>query len=164
MKLFRSLMILAVVALALKAQPPPVPTQAYYVFTLDTTLAGGAGVFSVGAPATPSKTAVFVKCTVSCPPSACKFTFERDNGALGASAGAIARYNPSNAVSTLLPYVVSTATGGTTLATYSLPLGGVQDVDVTGLIFQTYQSGRSVTIRTTSMTGEVILTLKWYEQ
>jgi hypothetical protein len=165
MKLIRTVLAaLLALAVCLEAQLPPPLTNAYYVFTIDASLAGAAAAWSVAQSATPTKNAVFVMAMVTCPTAACKFTLERDGASLGTSSGVIARVNPNNAVSTLVPYAASTATVGTLLATYELPVGGSQVIDVNGIMFSNAQTGRNLTIRAAALTGEVIMTLKWYEQ
>jgi hypothetical protein len=140
-----------------------VPTPAYYTYTVNTTLASSAGVWTVQQPSNPTKTATFESAYVGCP-TGCTFTLERDGTTATATAGTATQWNPNNPTSNMNVFGGSNVGVGTVMGTYFLQSGGWVSIDITGAQFWPVQSGRNISIRTTSMSGQVLLVIKWYEQ
>lgn len=144
------------------AQLPPPSTQAYYDYNVNASLTS-AGVWTVQQPSTVTKTASFVGMTITSTVPL-TFTLERDGTAASTTAGTVTQINPSNAASTMNVYSASNVGTGTVMGTYSVQAGVPFSLDLSPQILWKQQTGRNLTVRTSSVTASVQLVVLWSEQ
>jgi hypothetical protein len=150
------LLLCAAFAVALWGQSPPV-----YVATRSTTLTAAAEVITVQQPTAVLKVVQFKGVAVTCS-VACDITLERDGTAATATAltpVALHRLMPATTVNA---YRSSNVAVGTVLATYSITAGGLLALDLSDKFL--FGAGENLTIRTSSITGTVQITIQWSEK
>ena len=148
------LLVLLVCALGVAAQE--------YTVTKETTLSSSAEVITVQQPATGAKIVRFVGAYIYSA-GACGITLERTGTAATSTALTRVPLHESMAAATATAWYSSNVGTGTTLGKYLVPAGGSLTLDLTGLALYGNGTGKNVTIRTASCTGDAKIVLQWKE-
>lgn len=149
-----SVLVLAIASCALAQR------QSSYTAVRKATLSGAAEVLTLRVPTGSAKTARLSAASIYAS-VATELTLERDGTYASGSAITPAKLNPElDATAVSLPTYGTSISGTTVIGQYTVPAGGTLVLDLYGV---EVRATKSITIRTASVTGTVIITLKWYE-
>jgi len=151
------LLLLLILAFPLLAQTP-------YVVQKTTALTTAAEVITIQQPSSSAKTVEFQTAYVDCS-VACTLTLERNGNAATTTLQTPTPVNAGDGASSVKAYNTSNVGVGTVLSVVSLPASGSVTYDLTKLkLRQMNDPGQNFTIRTSSITGTVNITVLFQER
>jgi len=130
-----------------------------YLVSQKTTLTGAAEVVTVQLPPATSVNVAFERASVYCSVE-CEFTLERDGAAATQTAATPVRIIPSDPAPAATAYRSSNVGAGTVLTQYVVPAGGTVVLDLRLVLIK---AGQNVSVRTSAITGVVIIQFGWKE-
>lgn len=130
-----------------------------YVVVRKSSLSSAAEAITVQLPSGTTRTVAFRGASVDCS-VACEVTIERDGTAATTTALSVAKVNGTSPASAASAYRSSNVGAGTEIGRQSVAAGGKLVLDLTnkGLL-----AGENLTIKTNSISGDVIVNIEWTE-
>lgn len=150
----RLLFALLVCAVGLAAQE--------YTATKETDLSGAAEVVTVQQPATGAKTVRFVGAYIYCS-VACNVTLERTGTAATSTALTRVPVHEDMAAAVATAWSSSNVGVGSVVGKYSIAAGGSTSIPMETMALYGNGTGKNVTLRTSSITGNVKIIIQWKE-
>jgi hypothetical protein len=137
--------------------------QVAFVAQKTTSLSGAAEVITIQQPASNSKNvelkSAYIDCSV-----ACTVTLERNGNPASTTETTVVAVNPGEGTATAKAYYSSNVGTGTVVSVSTLAAGSFLVFDLSGMTFTRTNQGLNFTLRTSSITGTVNITIKWTER
>lgn len=138
--------------------------QISYVAQKTTTLSSAAEVITVQQPAASSRILDFKSAYVDCSVT-CTVTLERNGSPASSTALVILNINPNESTAASTGWSASNVGTGTVLSVVSIPASGSIIFDLSGIgLLANNSTGQNLSIRTSSITGTVHITVKYTER
>lgn len=138
--------------------------QISYVAQKTTTLSSAAEVITVQQPAASSRILDFKSAYVDCSVT-CTVTLERNGSPASSTALTILNVNPGESTAVSTGWSSSNVGTGTVINVISIGAGGSQVFDLSGIyITNNNNTGSNFTVRTSSISGTVHITIKYTER
>lgn len=138
--------------------------QINFIATKTTTLSGAAEVITIQQPSSASKKVDLLTAYVDCS-VACTVTLERNGNPATSTTLTPQAVNPGEGTVTATAWSSSNVGTGTVLSVISLTAGASVIYDLAGMNFSNKNNrGENFTIRTSSITGDVHINVKWSER
>jgi hypothetical protein len=161
MKHVRAIAILALLCTAATAQGPDYLRS--YCATKSTSLSGTAEVITIQQPATGAKYVRFSGASVYASVET-GLTLERDGTAATSNTLTTAALSALSTASTATAWSASNVGSGTTLATYTVPVGQTLVLDLSNVWLIGDGTAKNLTLRTSAVTGTVKVNVCWEER
>lgn len=149
--------------LILAALSFPTFAQTYFIAQKTTVLSGAAEVITIQQPASNSKVVRFISAYIDCS-VACTATIERNGTVASSTTLAPVNVNPNEPGGAATAWSSSNVGTGTVLHVSSITAGGYTVFDLNGINMPSNNNtGYNLTLRTSSITGTVHITIKYSE-
>lgn len=134
-----------------------------YSITKETTLAAGAEVLTIQQPATGARNIHFHGVSIQSPDADCEVTIERNGTAATGTSQTPVGETPSTPASAATGWNTSNVGVGTVVRRVRAMAGSTASLDLSDLWLFGNGTGKNLSIRTASITGDVIITLTFGE-
>lgn len=134
-----------------------------YIYTKSSSLSGAAEKVTVQQPAASARNVRFKSASVYCS-VACVATLSRDGTAATTTAGTVVALSADYRTAKATVFHTSNAGAGTTIFTQNIAAGATFVFDLSGIELDQSNTARNFSVGTDSITGSVVIAIKWEER